>query len=569
MPSVPAQPPTGSRAGSRTGPRTRAGVERDIPVTASDGTTLLVDHHIPISGSGAASDRSEAVVWIRTPYGRKGMRPIAKRFAKRGAHVLVEAVRGTDGSGGVFDGVTFDPADGADIAAWLRTQTWFSGSIITWGLSAIGYASWALAAADIPEWRLAILQDAQSELRDGVIYPGGVFAGAVMLGFVENIDWQARHPGASLARTMLASVRGARRAKKILAQPPLGTADERLLGHRVDYFQQWLARPLDDDYWQRLDLRRHVGRMPDQVHLASGWYDVCLASTLAGYAALREAGKTPRLVIGPWYHGRGYTDKAYIAEIDACLDAVARGEPAITRPSVRVHVGGGCDEWRELPDWPPPGYQPVAWHLQPDGGLATRPAPDSAPDRYRYDPADPTPAVGGAMENLDGRAGAKDNRRLERRADVLTYTTDVLTADVEVIGPVTAEIVLRSSLEHTDLFARLCDVDPRGRSINLCDGIRRLRPGDPPAAEDGTRRVPIDLVATAHRFRAGHRIRLQVSSGAHPRLVLNPGTGAPLATATELRAADQEVFHDPAHPSIVKLPTHEPPADAGELLIGS
>lgn len=202
---------------------------------------------------------------------------------------------------------------------------------------------------------------------------------------------------------MLASVRGARRTKKTLAELPLGTADQRLLGHRVEYFQQWLTHEHDDDYWQRLNLRGHAAGMPDQAHLATGWHDICLASTLADYAALREAGKTPRLVIGPWYHFLGSTDKTYTAEVDGC--------------------------------------------------------------------------------------------------------------------------------------------------------IRRLTPNNPPAADDGTRRIRIDLVATAHRFRTGHRIRLQISSGAHPRLVLNPGTGDPLATATDLRAADQEIFHDPHHVSTVELPT--------------
>lgn len=533
----------------------RGRVERDIAVTAADGTILLVDHHRPTPQPGVPADAvGTVVVWIRTPYGRKGLASFVKRFAKRGAHVLVEAIRGTDGSGGVLDGVTFNPADGADVAAWLRAQPWFPGVIVTWGGSAIGYASWALAATNIPEWRLAVLQDAQSELRDGVIYPGGVFAGATMLGVVENIDWQTRHPGASMPRTILAAVRGARRTKKTLARLPLGTADQRLLGHPVDYFQEWLARERDDHYWQPLNLRRHVAGMPEQVHLASGWYDICLASTLAGYAALRHAGKTPRLVIGPWYHFRGATDQSYTGEVDACVDAIARGHMAVGRESVRLHVGG-AEEWREFPDWPPPGYQTIAWHLRPDGGLAPTPAAPSEPDRYRYDPSDPTPAVGGAMENWDGAAGAKDNRKLEQRGDVLIYTSDVLTDDVKVVGPVSAEIVLRSTRKHTDLFVRLCDVDPRGRSTNLCDGIRRLHPEDPPAADDGTRRVRVDLVGTAHRFRAGHRIRVQISSGAHPRFMLNPGTGAPLATATELQPAEQEIFHDPDHVSLVELPT--------------
>ncbi len=533
----------------------RSGVEQGIAVSAADGTTLLVDHYHP---QASASASAGAVVWIRTPYGRQGMRSIAKRFRKRGAHVLVEAIRGTGGSGGTFDGVTFNPGDGTDVAAWLRTQPWFPGVIVTWGLSAVGYASWALAAVDIPEWRMALLQDAQSELRDGVIYSGGVFAAATMLGVVATLDWRSRHPGASLAREILVAVRAARRVRRTLAQLPLGTADQRLVGHSVDCFQQWLARERDDEFWQQLNRRHDVAGMPEQVHLATGWYDMCLASTLAGYAALRAAGKTPRLVIGPWYHGRGYTDKGYRGEVDACLDAVLAGETALGGTSVRVHVGGGADHWREVADWPPPDSAPTLWYLHPGGALSTTPAPPSAPDRYRYDPNDPTPTLGGAVENWDGQAGGKDNRRLEARPDVLTYTSDALPGDVDIIGPVTADIVLRSDREHTDIFLRLCDVHPRGRSINLCDGIRRLHPDDPPASRQSTRHARVDLVGAAHRFRAGHRIRLQVSSGAHPRFARNPGTGAPLATATELRAAEQEILHDPGHRSFVELPTTHP-----------
>lgn len=545
------------RTQSRTGSGgTGRGVERDLGVTTLDGLLLLLDHYYPRAGhAGPTEDTGGVVVWIRTPYGRKGIGSIAKRFAKCGAHVIVEAVRGTDGSGGTFDGVTFYPSDAADVAAWLRTQEWFPGAIVTWGISLIGYASWAVTEVEIPEWRLAILQDAQSELRDSIIYPGGVFAGAVMLGFVHSVEWQARHPRVSLARTMLAAVRGARRAKKVLAELPLGTADERLVGHRVDYFQQWLRNEHDDEYWQRFNLRRHGAEMPESVHLASGWYDVCLGSVLADYGALRATGKTPRLIVGPWYHGRGSIDKSYIGEINAWLDATMRGGVAVAQ-QVRLHVGG-ADEWRELSDWPAPGYQPTDWYLHPDGVLSTRRAPESAPDTYRYDPTDPTPAVGGAMENWDGAAGAKDNRKLEARPDVLTYTSDVLTDDLEIIGPVTATILMRSSLEHTDLFTRLCDVEPSGRSINLCDGVRRLAPNEPPADGDGIRTVELDLIGIAHRFRAGHRIRLQISSGAHPRLVRNTGTGEPLATATTSRAAEQEIFHDPAHPSVLRLPQQD------------
>jgi putative CocE/NonD family hydrolase len=136
---------------------------------------------------------------------------------------------------------------------------------------------------------------------------------------------------------------------------------------------------------------------------------------------------------------------------------------------------------------------------------------------------------------------------------VLVYTSAPLDRAIDAIGPVRAELFVASSLEHTDFFARLCDVDPAGRSTNVCDGIVRLRPGRPAAGPDGVRAIAIDCWATAHRFRRGHRIRLQVSSGAHPRFARNTGSGEPLGTAARLVAADQSVHHGPVHPSALVL----------------
>jgi putative CocE/NonD family hydrolase len=160
--------------------------------------------------------------------------------------------------------------------------------------------------------------------------------------------------------------------------------------------------------------------------------------------------------------------------------------------------------------------------------------------------------VGGAA--MSANAGPKDQRALEARPDILVYTSAVLDHDLEVIGPVRAELFVKSSLEHTDFFARVCDVDPSGRSINISDALVRLVPGRPGRESDGTLRASVDLWPTAYRFKRGHRIRAQVSSGAHPRWARNPGSGEPLATAKTLCAADQAVFHDPAHPSAVILP---------------
>jgi uncharacterized protein len=226
--------------------------------------------------------------------------------------------------------------------------------------------------------------------------------------------------------------------------------------------------------------------------------------------------------------------------------AYARGAAPPPRAPVRLYVMG-AEAWRDFESWPPPGYSPTRLHLGPGGTLSVAdPVSDSPPDGYRYDPADPTPAVGGVRMVRD--SGRKDNTALEARPDVLAYTTAPLEAGTEVIGEVSAEIWFSSSLRYADVFVRLCDVDPRGRSWNVCDGLISL------TGADKVTRAAVRLWATAYRFKRGHRIRVQVSSGAFPRYARNPGSGEPLATATRLLAADQSVYHDPAHPSAVILP---------------
>jgi uncharacterized protein len=155
---------------------------------------------------------------------------------------------------------------------------------------------------------------------------------------------------------------------------------------------------------------------------------------------------------------------------------------------------------------------------------------------------------------LSQNSGAKDNRAVEARPDILVYTSAPLADDIEVIGPVRAELFVQSSLEHTDFFVRLCDVDPKGRSINISDGLLRLRPGEPVVGDDGIWKITVELWATAHCFQKGHRIRVQVAGGSHPRYARNPGSGEPLATATQLIAADHTVYHDRQHPSAILLP---------------
>jgi uncharacterized protein len=149
------------------------------------------------------------------------------------------------------------------------------------------------------------------------------------------------------------------------------------------------------------------------------------------------------------------------------------------------------------------------------------------------------PSVGGRRMDSRG-SGPQDNTRLEARHDVLTFTGPILGDPYEVIGPVSLRLRVKGSSSHFDVFARLCDVDAGGKSCNVCDGIVRLDGGQP-ADADGWTEIEVPMSATAHRFGAGHRLRVQVSGGAHPRFARNTGTAEQIATATRLVPVDIEL----------------------------
>jgi len=234
------------------------------------------------------------------------------------------------------------------------------------------------------------------------------------------------------------------------------------------------------------------------------------------------------------------------------FDTYLRGERGLLSPSpVSVHIQGEGGGWRELDDWPP-SADPVRWYLHEGGRLGTMPPANPAPpDRYRYDPTDPTPSFGG-IGMLSG--GPTDNRSLEARPDVLVYTSEPLSEPLVVIGPVGAELCVSSSIDHCDFFVRLCDVHPDGRSINVCDGLRRLGPGSIRRGGDASFTVSVPMWPAGHRFAPGHRLRVQVSSGAHPVYARNLGTGEPLSSGTSTRVADHAVYHEPGRLSSLTLP---------------
>jgi uncharacterized protein len=472
-------------------------------------------------------------------------------YAERGFQVLIQSCRGTDGSGGEPNPFRGEREDGLATLEWLKRQSWFDGRLGMAGPSYLGFTQWALARDAGPVLKALSTQVTSSEFRSAM-YPGGTFQLEVMLQWMQ-ITHSFMGSGAQAVWPL---VNAGRRLKAAAAHLPLRDADEVLVGKPARFWREWLEHTEPGDAWWAVeDHSQGLAEVMAPNHLVSGWYDFLLPRLLRDFATLQRAGRNPYLTIGPWSHSSNRLFEVGIREALVWLRAHLLGDTEGLRAApVRIYVMG-ANEWRALQAWPPNGVHSQRWHLQPDAGLGVEVPPDSPTSRFRYDPRDPTPNLGGATNATLGRGtGARDNRRLEVRPDVLVFTSQPLERDLEVIGPISVELFVRSSAEHTDFFVRLCDVHPSGRSMNVCDGIRRLSPGRPAAGADGTRTVVVELWPTAHRFNAGHRVRVQVSSGAFPRFARNLGTAEPLATGTTMQVAEQQVHHDPAHPSAIILP---------------
>jgi putative CocE/NonD family hydrolase len=507
-------------------------------------------------------------ILYRTPYGKGvAITPNYQAFVNRGYAVVVEDVRGRFESGGVFRPLEQESQDGDDTLNWIAGQPWSDGKVGMTGGSYLGIVQWKAALLNNPHLK-AIFPwvSGCDDYRDRFYSPGGAMRlGHRLLWMAENMKVPGYHGDFS----------------KYVLHLPLRTSDRLATGQATAMYQAALNHPAYDGFWKKVSTREQLRKIRVPVFSVGGWYDTFIESDLEAFSALRKTSGLHRIVVGPWAHDLRYK----FAGADFGPDSVVplrglqlqwfdqwlkgKDTPVVSGVPVRIFVMG-ANRWREEREWPPAEARLTPFYLNGkgrantlvgDGALGTKPPRRKAEDRFTYDPRDPVPTRGGAAccNPKVFAWGPMDQRPVEKRADVLVYTSKTLRRDLEVTGPVRLVLWASTGARDTDFTAKLVDVFPNGEARNLTDGILRLRYREslerPALAQPGQiYQLSLDLGVTSNLFRKGHRVRLEVSSSNFPRFDRNPNTGGAIAEETRLNKAVQTIYHDSDHPSHLLLP---------------
>jgi putative CocE/NonD family hydrolase len=508
-------------------------------------------------------------ILIRTPYNKGAdLAPQYEPLVQRGYALVLQDVRGRYESEGVFRPLTQEPQDGDDTLNWIARQDWSDGNIGMMGGSYLGIVQWKVALLNNPHLKaISPVVSGYDDYRDRFYSTGGAMKLGNRLGWMrDNLRAPGYHPPDF---------------KLFVLHLPLRTSDRFTTGQTVEMFQKAMDHPDYDSFWQSISTRKQIQQIKVPVLSFGGWYDNFVQSDLEAHSALQRTSSVNHIVIGPWPHnmsikftgvdyGPGSAQAVRSMQLEWFDQWLKRKDtPIVSSAPVKIFVMG-ANRWREEREWPLARAKATRLYLhgtghantgEGDGVLAMRPPHKEQPDRFVFNPRDPVPTEGGAVccNPKVFPWGPYDQRPVERRRDVLVYSSQPLVKDLEVTGPIQVVLFASTSAPDTDFTAKLVDVFPDGIARNLTDGILRMRyreslekpvkntPGE-------TYKLAIDAGVTSNVFLKGHRIRVEISSSNFPRFDRNPNTGRRIADETELRTANQTIYHDRAHASYVLLP---------------
>ncbi len=531
-----------------------------VAVPMRDGTKLIADLWLP------AAPGKYPVITIRTPYGRRAewtdAKGIGEYFAGRGYAVLVQDVRGTGDSEGTFAFLFQEINDGYDTIEWSATEPWANGKVASMGPSYVGASQWVTARQKPPHLVCMAPTAAGGLYFNELPYVGGAF------GVTWALSWLNRFGNDRIDPKTIDWA-------KLMKHRPLRTLDS-VMGRSLPIYRDFLDHSTLDRYWQKLqyfDADFAATTLPTLT--MTGSFDGNQPGALFYWRGIRT--KSPAkdrqyLLIGPWNHHQTWTGggekigafewgKAGVVDYRpiqlAWFDYCLKGStPTFDYPRARVFVTGS-NQWADFTDYPPTRPRPRAMYLRSERRLDWQPPGLEPPDRYSYDPKNPTPGP-------DQEAGF-DQRATHGRPDVLVYTSPAIDHSLSIIGPVKLELYVASDALDTDFTAKLIDVFPDGRSIMIGPKAAmfraRYRYGfdrEVPLIPGKPTRIELDLYDIAHTFLPGHKVQLEVASAAFPQFNPNQNTGNPVATDTIFKVARQLVLHEGQRASRLLLPVVGP-----------
>lgn len=541
----------------------------DLPMKTRDGVTLYSTVYLP--------DRfgKYPLIVLRSPYDpeKPCFSSYCADFCKQGIGVLCQSVRGTGPSEGEFDPCRQECYDGEDFLEWVKTLDFCNGNIVTNGESYPGHTQWQLARHGRDVLKGITPHNAPLNLFPLAIRRGGAFCASMgyswaltlrknRLHNTDKVDWAEVHK-----------------------HLPMNTKDEAVGLEPWGIWRAWMAHPCDGDFWRGpFDAKSEIGKVTAAAFITGGWFDAFLKDTLDAFSSIRkngaskEAREFTRCVMEPLDHDMRTFDVDYgeghlagiIKTRGTFMENILKNpheDPLPGHPAMRYFLMGS-NEWRETDEWPlkETVYTPFYLHsagaantVYGDGVIdANEPDGIEQDDIFLYNPEDPVPTWGGNHLGFT-KAGQRRQNEIEKRSDVLVFTSEKLTEDMDVIGNVRAMIYAATDGRDTDFTVRLCDVAEDGTSYNICDGILRGRFRNGQEKEEllepgKVYEYDIDCWATAWTFKAGHRIRVQVSSSNFPAFDRNLNTGLDLTASSEIRIAKQTVCHKAGCASRIILP---------------
>lgn len=554
---------------------------RQQAIPMRDGTILYADLYMP------KKPGKYPVIVTRSPYGIQRDNVHHERmikFAQRGYVGVVQDVRGRYESDGKWEPFRDEGNDGFDTIEWIAKQEFSNGKIAMQGGSYLGHNQWAAASQSPPSLDAIFPSVASTNIYANWITMGGAYR----LSF--NYGWgvvrmpnrimlpQYWHTASYAPEELLYD--------NILRHLPLKDGDLQSAGYAVQHYRDWVTHESYDEYWKSISDEERFDKVLVPAYNTGGWFDIFIMGTLNGYVGMKNKGGTPearkgtKLLVGPWGHGpstkfgdldfgaHAFVD-LYEEELryyDFHLKGVQNGIDK-EKPVKIFYMGE--NKWREEDNWPIPGTEYKELYLTGDspantlrgGGTLTFDKPGkSGIDKYIYDPNNPVLTYGG--NNCCGTptiAGPKDQRLIERRNDVLVYTSEFLTEPLSIAGPVTMKLHAATDGPDTDWMIKLVDVYPDGSAYPVSEGILRAK------FKDGLDKVnlltpnqvyefEIELTGTANVFQPGHRIRIDITSSNFPQFDRNPNTGKPLGSDAEVRVAQQTIHHGGVRASHIVLP---------------